>query len=138
MSEKLNTPLTPEEIKRLQDIEDQKALEAYLDTHPEPVVESQESIEAEAEMEKFNELITTFEATHSLEALYVFSDITPENVDAINAIREPARLDLIPIVAAFQKYRNTNYELYVKMREKYMPLSRAVGIINNKKIHHDR
>jgi hypothetical protein len=141
MSEKINQPISPEEQKRLQDIEDLKELEAYLETHPEPAAEELKSIEAELEIEKFNELIATFEANHSLDALHAFSDITPENVDSINAIREPARLDLIPIydqLKLIEERADVTNEILEGLKADRRRLSQAVGMINKKKVHHDR
>src|SRR3989344_5289654 len=125
MNEKI---LTPQELKSKQEQEDAKLLADYLARHPEP------------EIAQFENIIALFESTHSLEDLHLIIDLTPQEAPK-NAIREPARVALIPIIAllnTLKKKTNISTEKYEELKEKCRRLSRAVGMINNNKVDHNR
>lgn len=107
-------------------------------------MDSIELRETKLEIEDYIERIHAFEAKHNLGELHSITDLNPE--DAPNhPIREPARRDLIPIVAqlnilAIHRDRGNISVLQYKdfIYQEYMRLSRAVGMINNRKVDHNR
>jgi len=75
MTEGINTALNLEEEKRKQEREDAERLADHFKSHP----ESQASLrEAGPEIAKFESMITLFEATHSLDELYLIVDISSD------------------------------------------------------------
>ena len=100
--------------------------------------------ETKLEIEDYIERIHSFEAKYNLGELHSIIDLNPK--DAPNhPLREPARKALIPIVAqlnilAIHRDRGNISVLQYKdfIYQEYMRLSRAVGMINNGKIDHNR
>lgn len=129
--------LTPGERER-QDEESQ--YEQWMKDHPEEITAPEDLKECGPEIADFEKMIASFEAEHSLADLLLIVDLTQDEAPHHPA-REPARLALPPIVAKLnflKKETNISTEKYKEIREKYMRLSRAVGMINNNKVHHDR
>ncbi len=92
------------------------------------------------EIAELEEMLTAFESAHSLAELLLVTDLTPQEAPN-HPIREPARKALIPIVSKFNKLKketNISPEKHEELRAKYMILSRAVGIINNNTVDHNR
>ena len=140
MNEKINIGLNPEEKKRKQEQEDAKLLADYLARHPEPEILPENLREAEPEIAQFESMITLFESTHSLAELNLIIDLTATEASK-NPIREPARVALIPIIAllnTLKKETNISTEKHEELKTKYRRLSRAVGMINNNKVDHNR
>lgn len=137
MNEKINTGLSP---KEQQEREDAEQLADYLARHPEPVISKENLRKAEPEIVEFEAMITLFESMHSLEELHSIIDLTP--TEALkHPIREPAKVALIPIVAllnTLRKETDISPEKIKELKEKYMCLSRAVGMINKNKVDHER
>ena len=137
MNENINT--TPN-LKEQQEREDAEQLADYLARHPEPVISKENLREAGPEIIEFEAMIALFESMHSLEELHSIIDLTPIEASK-HAIREPARVALIPIVAklnTLKKETNISTEKHEELKAKYRRLSRAVGMINNNKIDHNR
>jgi len=108
--------------------------------HPEIVMAPEDLRECEPEIAELEEMFTEFESEHSLEELLLIANLTPQEAPK-HPIREPARKALILIVAKLKmlgKETNISSEKHGELRAKYMQLSRAVGIINNNKIDHNR
>jgi len=136
----MNMGLSPEEKRRKQEQEDAELLADYLARHPEPVISPENLREAEPEIAQFESMITSFESTHSLTELNSIIDLSPQEAPK-HAIREPARVALIPIVAllnTLKKETNISTEKHEELKAKYRRLSRAVGMINNNRVDHDR
>jgi hypothetical protein len=96
--------------------------------------------EAGPEIEKFENLITAFEADYPLEELHAITDLTPEEA-LRHPLREPAKKALNPIVALLNKLKEETdipSEEYEALKAEYKRLSRAVGMINNGKVDHER
>jgi hypothetical protein len=137
MNEKINMGLNP---KEQQEREDAEQLADYLARHPVPVISKENLKEAGPEIMEFEAMITLFESMHSLEELHSIIDLTPTEAPK-HPTREPARVALIPIVAklnALKKETNITTEKHDELKAKYMRLSRAVGMINNNKVGHNR
>jgi hypothetical protein len=121
--------------------EENAQFEQYMADHPEIKEEKEYMRECGPEIEKFKELIALFESKHSLSELNAIKKLTPEEA-RMHPVREPARLDLIPIVAllnTLQNETNISPEQFDELKfGEYMTLSRAVGMINNNKVDHDR
>ncbi len=135
MSER--TP-NPQEPKRSRDQEEADQLADYLIRHPnlEPLPPD---IVEQARTE-FDSLVSKFESTHSLAELHLIVDLTPQEAPN-HPLREPARVALIPIVKLLNELKATYGETspeYQSIKEKYMRLSRAVGMINKDKVDHNR
>ena len=137
MNEKI---LTPQELKQQQEREDAERLVDYLARHPDPVISPENLREAGPEIAEFEALVVSFESMHSLAELHSIIDLTPTEAPK-HAIREPARVALIPIVALLnilKKETNISIEKHEELKAKYKQLSRAVGMINNNKVDHNR
>lgn len=80
---------------------------------------------------------TVFETVHDLEELHTIEDLTPMDAPG-HPRRERARLDLIPIVKLLKVLKDTNIskEKIDELQSRYVPLSKAVGMINNNKVRH--
>jgi|SRR3989344_6424184 len=140
MNETMNMGLSPEEKRRKQEQEDAELLADYLARHPEPVISQENLREVEPEITQFESMVTLFESTHSLSKLHLIIDLTPQEAPK-HAIREPARVALIPIVAllnTLKKETNISTKKHEELKAKYRRLSRAVGMINNNKVNHNR
>ena len=127
-----------------------------------PVIDK---IESGPKVAEFISLIEAFERKHNLPELHAISDLSlelddvfrhsydlihdgkieeakaklsPEDLDRYEK-RLSAKEDLIPIVASLKelevKISRTKYE---ELKEKYMTLNKAVGLINKQKIDHTR
>ena len=134
MHEKMPTGLTPGEQ------EDEAQYAQYMLDHPEIAIAPEDRIESAPEIAEFERMIELFESEHSLAKLHLIVDLTAEEAPR-HPVREPARLALIPIVSKlnFLKQKtNILSEKEEELKAKYMRLSRAVGIINNNKVQHDR
>ena len=135
MNEKMPPGLTPEQQKK----KDEDAQYAqWMEAHPEP--EAPALRESGPEIAEFEAMITRFEVEHSLEALHQIIDLAPEEAPK-HPLREPARAALEPIVATLTRLKgetNISPEKYADLRAAYKRLSRAVGMINNGKVDHDR
>ena len=108
--------------------------------YKEPNIGEQKLRECEPEIAELEEMFVSFESSHSLAELLLITDLTPQEAPN-HLIREPARKALIPIVSKFNKLKketNISPEKHEELREKYMILSRAVGIINNNRVDHKR
>ncbi len=124
--------LTPEEEKYYE----QWAQEEIAKT----ATTSENLRECEPEIAEFEEMVTSFELSHSLAELHLVIDLTPEEAPK-HPVREPARVALIPIVTklnTLKKETNISPEKHDELKAKYMHLSRAVGIINKNKVDHNR
>lgn len=137
MKEKIPTNLTPEEQER----KDQEAqYEQYMLDHPERIILPENLRESGPEIAEFEEMIALFESKYSLAELHSITNLTVEEAKQ-NPVREPARVALNPIVAklnVLEEETNISPEKYEELKAKYKILSRAVGMINNNKVDHDR
>ena len=137
MNEGIPQEPTPEELE-LQEQEDR--YQHWMRTHPVAEIPIEERREAGPEIAEFEEMLAEFEATHSLSELHSITELNPENAP-IHPIREPARLDLIPIVTKLNMLKtetNISPEKHDELKAKYRILSNAVRMINNGKVDHNR
>jgi hypothetical protein len=137
MNERINT--NPN-LKEQQEREDAELLADYLTRHTEPVIPKENLREAGPEIVEFEAMITLFESMHHLEELNSIINLTPAEAPK-HPTREPARLALIPIVVllnTLKKETDITPTKHEELKAKYMRLSRAVGIINNNKVDHNR
>lgn len=114
--------------------------EQWMKGYPEIIIAPEDLRECGPEIAEFEEMIATFESAHSLSDLHLIIDLKPEDA-AKYPLRESAKAALIPIVAKLNRLKketNIAPEKYEELRIKYMRLSRAVGIINNNKVDHNR
>ena len=140
MNEKINRGLSPEEEKEKEAQEEAELLEYNLARYPESIISPENLREAGPEIIKFETLVTLFESAHSLVELNSISELTPQEASE-HTTREPARVALYPIVELLDILKNeTNIsvEKYEELKAKYKLLSRAVGMINNNKVDHNR
>lgn len=91
--------------------------------------------ECEQKIQELVSLMDAFETHHPTKTLYAITELAPAAAPH-HPIREPARRDLIPIVALLTTYVPQNKTHPLQIRYRY--LSRAVGIINNGKVDHER
>lgn len=128
----------PQELKRLRDQKEADQLADYLIRHPN--LDPLPSSLAEQARTEFDSLIASFESKYPLEELHSITDLTPQEAPN-HPLREPARVALIDIVKILNKLKATYGETspeYQSIKEKYVRLSRAVGMINKNKVDHNR
>ncbi|MDO8566044.1 MAG: hypothetical protein Q7S04_02560 [Candidatus Moranbacteria bacterium] len=101
----------------------------------EPEITQPSPEECEQKIQELVSLMNAFEAHYPIKTLYAITDLAPAAAPH-HPIREPARRDLIPIVALLTAYAPQNKTHPLQIRYRY--LSRAVGIINNGKVDHER
>lgn len=119
-------------------MEERAMAEAFLTDYPDKNLPENERRDCEKEVQEFEGLLESFESKHSLEALNAIIDLTPQEAPN-HPVREPARKELIPIVAlmnALKEETNISKERHDELKAKYLVLSQAVGIINNGKVRH--
>lgn len=120
--------------------EQEEQYEQWAKDNPEIVIAPEDLRECGPEIAEFEEMIMSFESTHSLAELLLIIDLAPEEAPK-HPIREPAKNALIPIVAKMnilEKETNISSEEYAELKERYKRLSRAVGMINNNRVDHNR
>ena len=142
----------PEEKKLEQSMNDSNAEEQklseeqeqqyrqWMKDHPETVIAPEDLRECGPEIAEFEEMLASFELIHSLAELHLIIDLKPEDTPK-HPLRESAKTALIPIVAKLnilKKETNIMPEKHEELKAKYMRLSRAVGMINNNKVDHNR
>ncbi len=140
-----NPGLDPEVWKRLQEEAEIVRQKLWLNDHPDTTRFSGKELSKETNylVGRIEELMASFEARLPLGELHAIVDLRPQDVER-HPLREAAKAALIPIVyilnelkdrAKSKKFTKQKYE---EIYEKYMHLSRAVGMINNNKVDHDR
>ena len=120
--------------------EQEEQYEQWMKDHPETVIAPEDLRECGPEIAEFEEMLASFELIHSLAELHLIIDLKPEDVSKY-PLRESAKAALIPIVAklnVLKKETNIASEKHEELKVKYMHLSRAVGMINNNKVDHNR
>ena len=123
--------LTPEQLAEY---------EAYMADHPEVVVPPESRRDCAEEMQQFNDLVEAFEAKHPIEELYGITVLAPADAP-FHPTREPARVDLGPIVAklnALKEETNISEDAFGDLELRYKRLSRAVGMISGGRVDHER
>ncbi|MFH1112050.1 MAG: hypothetical protein V1712_03195 [Patescibacteria group bacterium] len=120
--------------------EQEEQYKQWMKDHPETVIAPEDLRECGPEIAEFEEMLTSFEIDHSLAELHLIIDLKPEDAPKY-PLRESAKVTLIPIVAKLnilKKETNITPEKHEELKAKYMQLSRAVGMINNNKVDHNR
>jgi len=152
---------SPEELeKQKQKAQHELRMRDYLDI----IIAPEDLRDCEPEIAEFEAMLESFESAYSLEELLLVTDLTlelftllwndrdmsaeeikfaiknlkPEDVRTYE-IRTKAKKNLIPIVSkmnAMKAETNISPERHDELKAKYRRLSRAVGMINNKKVCH--
>lgn len=145
---------------------EEEMLQQWMKDHPEVEVPAEARRESGPEIVEFEQLVVSFESTHSLEKLHSIVDLTPElgalfkgdrdmsveqratavsNLTSEDAekyrTRTAARKDLEDICAmkvVLKEETNIAPEKYRELKAAYVRLTRAVGIINNNVVDHER
>jgi len=153
--------------KLLQQQEDDAWEAQYMEMNPDKFAEvtPEKLRECEPEIAEFEKMLESFETEHSLAKLHSIVDLTlgellcyarevknspekqglliePTSEDISRYfMRKVAREALKPIVAKMnilKEETNISRERHDELKARYKRLSRAVGIINNSKIDHER
>lgn len=120
--------------------EQEEQYRQWMKDHSETVIAPEDLRECEPEIAEFEKMLASFELIHSLVELHLIIDLKPEDAWKY-ALRESAKVMLIPIVAKLHMLKeetNIAPEKYEELRAKYAVLNRAVGMINNNKVDHNR
>lgn len=108
--------------------------------YDEEIISPENRREAGPEIAELETLLTVFEQKHNLQALHEIHELQAN--DAPNhPIREPARLDLYPIVKLLnilKEETDISSELWQELRLRHKKLDRAVGAINKGIVDHNR
>ena len=138
---KLEQPIREPKVEEQNLSEEQEEqYEQWMKDRPETIITQEDLRECGPEIAEFEEMLISFELIHSLAELRLIIDLKPEDA-AKYPLRESAKAALIPIVAKLnilKKETNIVPEKHEELRAKYMHLSRAVGMINNNKVDHNR
>ena len=138
---KLEQPIREPKVEEQNLSEEQEEqYEQWMKDHPETIITQEDLRECGPEIAEFEEMLISFELIHSLAELRLIIDLKPEDA-AKYPLRESAKAALIPIVAKLnilKKETNIVPEKHEELKAKYMHLSRAVGMINNNKVDHNR
>jgi hypothetical protein len=117
--------------------------EQWMKDHPETAIAPEDLRECGPDIAEFEELLALFESTHSLTELHSIIDLTTAEAPK-HPVREPAHLFLSRFIAKLSVLKNkTNIMIvspaeYERLDAAYKRLSRAVGIINNGRVDHNR
>ncbi|HBH16670.1 MAG TPA: hypothetical protein DDW92_00115 [Candidatus Veblenbacteria bacterium] len=120
--------------------EDDEQYAQWMADHPEVEIPPEDRRECGPEITEFEGLIAAFESVHSLAELHLIINLTAEEAPQ-HSVREAARAELGPIVAklnVLKKETNISLDKCEELKAQYMRLSRAVGIINNNTVDHNR
>lgn len=120
--------------------EQEEQYKQWMKDYPETVTAPEDLRECGPEITEFEDMLASFELIHDLVELHLIVDLKPEDAPKY-PLRESAKAALIPIVAKLnilKKETNIAPEKHAELKAKYMHLSRAVGMINNNKIDHNR
>jgi len=112
----------------------------WLASHPEEEVVQLSQMECGLKIIGLGVLFVNFEARHNLKDLHAIINLTPEDAPK-HPIREPARVDLIPIVSQLNFLKKQTNVLKEKLEEleiQYKKLSNAVGMIHKNILDHTR
>ena len=131
MQEEMPKGLTPEQLKIIQDKEDDAWLAQYMEENADKfkVIAPENRRESEPEIAEFEGMINAFEAEYSLEVL---NAITTSEEAFDHPVREPAILALNPIDAKFNSLRdetNISPEKLEELEVRRKKLTNAVGAI---------
>jgi hypothetical protein len=127
-TERIFTPLTPEE-----EAEWESRKGDYEEKEPAPEAQT----ETEQAFIEILKLMDAFESEHSLAALNEIIDLTPQEAP-LHPIRQPAKLALEPILTKMNELKGAPKEQSELLYARYKKFSRAVGMINNNKVDHNR
>lgn len=128
---------SPEELKTQ---EQNAQYEQWMKDHPDIVIAPEDLRDCEPEITKFEMMLESFELIHPLEELLMIVDLKPEDAPKY-PLRESAKAALIPIVKLMNVIKaetNIKPERHDELKAKYRRLSRAVGMINNDRVDHNR
>ena len=92
------------------------------------------------EIAEFEAMLVSFESAYSLAELHLIIELKPEDAPKYPC-ENRLKIALIPIVAMLNKLKNETNITPEKLKEleaKYLRLSRAVGMINNNQVDHNR
>ncbi|MEK7586607.1 MAG: hypothetical protein AAB453_01930 [Patescibacteria group bacterium] len=120
--------------------EQEEQYEQWMKDHPETVIAPENLRECGPEIAEFEAMLVSFESAYSLAELHLIIELKPEDAPKY-PLRESAKIALIPIVAMLNKLKNETNITPEKLKEleaKYLRLSRAVGMINNNQVDHNR
>ena len=96
--------------------------------------------ECEPEITEIEAMFAVFEKSHNLEELLAITNLEAKDAPK-HPTREPARIDLNPIVSKLRFIKNETNITESKLEElktRYQKLSQAVGIINKGVVDHRR
>ncbi|MFA6428578.1 MAG: hypothetical protein WCW02_03490 [Candidatus Buchananbacteria bacterium] len=114
--------------------------EQWTKEHPETIIPPENLRECGPEIAELELALLEFESTHPLTELLSITELTSKEAPN-NLIRESAKQALIPLVVKLTELKqktNITSDKYRELKIKYLKLSRAVGIINNNQVHHNR
>ena len=120
--------------------EEMEVYKAYMADHPQIETSSENLKECGPEVAELEAMIASFEESYNLQELHAIITLRPEDVPK-HPIREPARIDLVPIVTMLKTLQNETNISKSKLGElklRYQKLSQAVGIINKDIVNHTR
>ncbi len=128
--------LTPEQERA-------ENLEYWLAQYETPETPPEERLECESFINEFERLLSVFEEEFSLGELHAIirapDELSPETPE--ERMRNSAKKSLVPIVKQLNFLKdetNITKERHDALKESYLKLSRAVGIVNGNIIDHTR
>jgi len=129
--------LTTEE-QRLK--EEREMHENWLRIHPEYENVPESLRECASEVAEFEAMIASFELSHPLAELMSIVELTQADAP-YHPVREPARLALALILKSLNVLKDEtdiSKDEHDRLKLEYKRLSRAVGVINNGIVDHNR
>ena len=137
------TPKTPEELE----IEEKEKREALCAQYAELIQDCEklwtppaDLRESGPEIAEFESMVLGFEKTYSIADLHSIVDLTQDDAPS-HPVREPAKIAVGLIsdkLGILKRQTDITQEKLRELAKKYERLSRAVGVINNGKVDHNR
>ncbi len=128
--EDLNKPkLTAEQAEQYED---------YMRRYPDVSIDPKDLVESEPMVAEFLGMIDLFEINFSLDKLH---EIVSMKEALESPLRQEAKSALIPIVSKMKNLESATTiapEKFKKLKEMYRKLSRAVGIVTQDGVDHNR
>jgi len=118
--------------------EQQAIIDEWMAKYATEEIPPEKRRECGPEIEELERMFRNFDQTHDVFALNAVTDLTPAEAPH-HPVREPAKLDLIPMYAKLRTiYEETNItpEHYAELKAKWKHFSQAVGMINNNVVDH--
>jgi hypothetical protein len=132
MNEKIPTKPTPEELKQK---EEEEMLQAYLNEHPDEVIEMRK--ESSPDIERLETLISSFKENFSLSELFALTTVQEAGESGLRNEAKEALKPITSLISELKDKTDITPEELDRLKAEYRQLSLAVGFLNSGRVRHE-